>query len=108
MAYWDHILSDVVTVAPFTGTNASGDPSFGAQVTYPARVEHGLLLFRTPDGNEVQSTHVVVTSTEIDRRSRVWLPGDDTADTAEARHAVDVRKAPQPTPGGSTLYETRF
>jgi hypothetical protein len=103
-----HLLTDTITVSAFTGVNASGDPTFGAQSTKLARVEAGYSRIIDINGNERQSTHTVVTESAIGIEDRVWLPGDDTADTQEGKRPVAIIKASIPGSGGYTLFETRF
>lgn len=99
-----HLLVDTVTVAAVTGVGNTGDPTFGAQSTLPARVENKSRLIPGTDGNDLKANHVIITETEIDRRSKVWLPGDSTGDANAARRILDVRKSS--TPDSFTLYET--
>jgi hypothetical protein len=107
MGRWEHILTDTVTVAAVTGIAAgapAGDLSFGAQTTMPGRVEHKVKTLVGPDGNEVQADHVIVTESEITRGSKVWVPGDDTADANAGRRVIATQKASTPG-GGDTLFE---
>lgn len=58
------MLPSSVTVAPKTGTNASGtgEPVTGAAVAYPAYIVQRNVMIRTPDNREVVSGTQVYTS----------------------------------------------
>lgn len=104
----DEWLIHTITVAPMTGRNAAGDPTFGPQVPVLARVESGKILsLNGALGNVLQATHVAVTKVPINVNDRVWLPGDSTADTSQARRPLSIRNAPIKN-GSFTLYETYF
>jgi hypothetical protein len=98
-----HLLTDTITVAPRSGRSATGDRTFGAQATYSARVETTSRLVVGSDGNERQADHAIVTNQDIGRDSRVWLPGDNTANDDEGRRIITYKTAS--TPGGFTFWE---
>jgi hypothetical protein len=102
----DAWLIHTVTVAAATGRSGSGDPTYGSQSTVPARVEKNVRL-RIGEQNDMADVHVIVTKTQINISSRVWLPGDDTSATAAARRPLAIKNAPTKD-GGFTLYETYF
>lgn len=104
MGRFTHLLTDTVTIAAETGRSSYGDPTFGSQTTIAARVEAVDKLVIGPDGNELRAQHAVASEDEIKTTDRMWLPGDDTADTTAARRALVVRysRFPGETAG---LYE---
>lgn len=103
-----HLLTQTITVAPYTGRSGfGGDPTFGTQVELPCREEKKLQIIRDTEGKEKQSNTTLVTETEIDERSRVWLTGANTSDDNAASRVIGRGSAPIPG-DGYTLYETFF
>ena len=101
-----HLLVDTVMVADLNGRTMSGDPEFGAQRAVRCRLEDKNDLVVDPDGNELNSGHVMVTEEPINRRSRIWLPGTDTTDPNAGKRPINTVRAA--TPAGYNLYETRL
>jgi len=99
-----HIMPDTVTYATWSTGNNSGDPSWGSQSTADARVEFGSFKTRNAQGVEVDAQARIFTETDIPRKARVWLPGDDTAKGNEARKVTRRVEASTPD-AGLTLYE---
>jgi hypothetical protein len=89
-----------------TARSGSGDPTYGSQGTLAARVEKNVRLQVGPQ-DSMMDVHVIVTKSQINVSSRVWLPGDDTGSTAAARRPLMIKNAPTKD-GGFTLYETYF
>jgi len=85
-------MTDTITLADRTGATG-GTPSFGAQYAAAARVEASDKKILGTDGNELQAEHAIVTETEIKTTTRIWLPGDDTADNTAARRALRIKHA---------------
>lgn len=52
-------MSSVVTVAPRTGNDGYGAPTYGTAVTYKAHIGKGKHLVRTAGGQEVESEQTV-------------------------------------------------
>lgn len=98
-----HLFKDTVTIARSSGVSGAGDPTFAAQVTCSARVEHGTKLITDASGNKVEAEHWYVSTTEVGQDDRVWLPGDSTGDNNAARRPIMVKKATELL-GGITLY----
>jgi hypothetical protein len=99
-----HFLTDTITVASPIGTSAGGDLTFGSQVTMKARVEREVKEVVTADGSTVVAYHRVATEAEIPLSARVWLPGDNTADTNAAKRPLMSKRAS--TIGGYSFSET--
>lgn len=57
------LMIDTIQLAPFTGRNDYGKPTYGAQTPYRSRVVYESHNVRTSDGNEVVA------------RGRVWIAG---------------------------------
>jgi len=101
-----HLMIHTVTLASQAGVSNAGDPTYGAQAAIKARVEHKMQKFITPEGNNVQAAHRLISESEVKMGDRVWLPGDDTADVTESRRPIWVGQAE--TTGGYILYEAVF
>jgi hypothetical protein len=96
MSQLSHLLTQTVTIAPMTGVGNSGDPTYGAQVTKKARVQTGIKIVASGTENERQATHTIYLEESVGLNDRIWLPGDNTADTTAARRPIDVASSPLP------------
>ena len=97
-------MTDTVTLAASSGVSTSGDPTWSAQREIAARVVWGHDLVRQSDGTEIESSVKVATHDAVTMGDRIWLPGDDTSSTEEARKPISISHAT--LPGCSlTLYE---
>jgi hypothetical protein len=99
-----HLMTHTVTKASKSGRGNSGDPTYGAQSTIKARVEHVTKLVMNADGNEQAAHSRLISESEILLTDRVWLPGDDTAEVNESKQPIAVGHADIPDTG-YTLYE---
>jgi hypothetical protein len=97
-------LTQSVAVATVTGRNSHGDPTFGSQRTVTARVEPLVRLLRKPNGEEVYSSHSLLTDQAIAMHERIWLPGTNPADNTAARVPLEVRVTPSKV-GDFSLYQ---
>ncbi len=102
-----HLMPDTATVAPFTGRDGDGKPTFGAQVAVKGREEKKQKQVINTRGEEVTSDTQFATQTSIGVQDRVWLPGADTAKDNEARTPVALVSA-KTLQGGLTLLEVMF
>lgn len=98
------LLTRTVTYSVRTAVDNYGDPTFGSQTAIAAYVESDNDTVIGTNGEEIRSTHKIVTATEIPKDARIWLPGDSTADTDKVRRVLSTRTAQNP--GGFTVYET--
>lgn len=97
-------LVSTVYVADVSGKTAKGDPTFGAAVAVPARVEAVRRFTRNAQGQKSISSHTIYTTTAIALTSRVWLPGDSAATTQLACVPLSVEGCPDKY-GNVTLYK---
>ncbi len=100
-----HRLTQSVVFAPPTGLGANGNPTYGAQQTIAARVEYGTHFRYGRDGEQTICNEKVVTLVQIPVGSRVWIPGDNPADTTAARRPQDIVSATS-FDGSCTIFET--
>lgn len=98
-----HLLTDTITYKLKTGVGTYGDPSFGSALTTKARVEFTSKTYVDPSGNEKYSQHVLTTTVELPRGTRLWVPGASTSNDNEALEVKQIKKAN--IPGGDYLYE---
>jgi|SRR5215831_17364259 len=71
------MLHDPVTIAPYTGQDLYGSPSYGAPVTYLGRIErHFLTMLGTTGAQLVESTQIFLAEDAvIDERSQLSIEG---------------------------------
>jgi hypothetical protein len=100
-------LNDTITVAAQSSLSSYGDASFGAQSTLLGRAEEFEGLVELPNGTEQKVRWVVYSQTEIAVTSRVWLPGDNTADNTAARRPVFTERIPS-LDGTTDVWHTYF
>lgn len=87
-----HRLYETVWVAAFTGRSSTGDPTYAAAASRPARIDRETLTIRTAEGREVEVGTTVWTETPIGIADRVWLPAIDG--TAPNTSDVNAAKTP--------------
>lgn len=82
---WFDLLTQSVSVAPYASRNAYGEDSYGAAVTYRARVVGKRSKVINAAGQEVVSDQTVYlgTANAVDPRSRVTLSTADAGSTEE-------------------------
>lgn len=97
-------LTDTITVASVSSRNTRGDPVFGAQNAYPARVEPITRLTRSAQGQEAIADTRVFTTQAINLTDRIWVPGANTSDPNAARVPLSVRSSSTKAKS-YTLYE---
>ena len=71
------LFTELVSVEPWESQDEFGEPSYGASVSYPARIVHAMKLVRNDEGREVVSNaraFVNTGTTAISPKARVTLP----------------------------------
>lgn len=105
MGLFSTFFRDEIAIAPFTGFDADGNPTFSARVRTTARVEDGMSL-RRGEALDSKVEFTVATEYALKNLDRVWVapqtsppregrtfpPGYAFAD-ADSRQARDVRSA---------------
>lgn len=84
-------LRQTIYVATFTSVDGGNTPTYGTPAAVSARVVPTNGISTNAEGEEVVTTHQIVTAVEIKASDRIWLPGDATT-TANARQPVSVTK----------------
>lgn len=83
------LMPHTVKIAPFSGTDAFGNPTFGADVSYSARISGKIRLVRDATGREVVSSQTVHLGAAVlvSEQDRITLSTADVAST-EAYHVT--------------------
>ena len=97
-------LVDTVTVASVASVDSRGQPVLGSQRTVKARIEGERKILKRTNGQEAQTTHMLITADVIALTDRVWLPGASTADVTKAKVPVAVTTK-YTKAGNVTMYE---
>lgn len=92
-----------VYVANPTGISAGGDKTYGTPAPVKVRVEKEQLLVRSVNGNELQSSTQLQTTTAILQDAQLWLPGADPT-TDQPQRPIKVDETPNKR-GTEVLYE---
>ena len=76
IADWVDLMPSSVVVAPRTGVDAAGKPTFGAGVSYKARIEMRNVRSRDAQGREIVGRGIVflATTTIPGSNSKITLP----------------------------------
>lgn len=84
---------DAVTVEPWTGQDSYRKPTYGAAVTYRARVVGRRRLARDDQGQEALSTKQVwlLSDANVSPKDRVTLPAGESP---QAPPILEVRRVP--------------
>lgn len=96
-------LTQTAYVAPVTGIDAWGKPTYGAPVARKVRVESLRRMVTNAQGEESVSNHRLWSLDPIALTDRVWLPGANTA-SAEASNVPLSVAATSDKVGSRTLY----
>lgn len=102
------LLIHTINIRRVTGWSASGaNMTLGAATPVLAYVEEERRVTTEPNGNQVTTTHIIITEDEILRDDLIWLPGLDPNDLNLARKVQDVARYYDPfTSGTVDHYET--
>lgn len=97
-------LVDSITVESYTGHDAFGDPTYGAPVSYSAKIEGTSRVFAQPEGVEAQSRRKIHVDTGqgagayvIDPRDRITLPAQFWPEGFGSAKALEVKIVSGPT-----------
>lgn len=87
------LLKQTIYVATPSSMDSAGTITYGSPASRAARVELSDSFVDSSTGQERVSSHSILTESEITTDSRIWLPGDSSADATLSRHPIGVRKA---------------
>lgn len=85
----DH-FRQTISHAELTGRDQYGKPTMSAITTAPARVQPVQKIIRDAKGAEAVAAFVVFTTAALTLNSRVWFPGESTADFNRARRPLSI------------------
>lgn len=100
-------MVDTITVAPRTGADSYGMPTYGAQVTASARIEQGLRLVVNSRGADLLASSWVTTTFLINPDDKVWFNTDDPTQDQQARRPLAIKNA-ETKNTGYIIYEAYF
>lgn len=100
-------LTQTVNVAPVSGIDQYGKPTYGPPVARQVRLEQRRTMVTTGRGEEAVANHRLWCAEPINLTDRIWLPGLSTADNEAAKLALTVSSSSD-KPGARTLYKVEF
>jgi hypothetical protein len=97
------LLVQTLLIAPHTGRNAYGQPTYGADVPTPSRIERSFQTLATTTGAQVVSvtTAYVDGNAVVDESSRVTFPDGQITPLQGVKSVLDVA-------GDVHHYELKF
>lgn len=101
------LLTETITVKHKTGVAASGDPTYGSPVTFPARIERAGQRQVSTSGDQLNDTTLLFTVDTLSRSDLVWFPEDDTSSSEAAHRPVSVEQM-RDLDGVVSHYEVTF
>jgi hypothetical protein len=107
---WAHLMSTSVSVAPFTGRDGYGKPTYGTAVTYKAHISRKRELVRSAGGQQVESGQAVHLNTNaaIQPTALLTLSTGDVGSTEAAQTSPTIvavaRLSDQRGPHHTVLY----
>ena len=99
------MLTQEIVIQKAVNKDAYGEPSYNAQETLPARVENETKSWFDSSGRERITNTKIATTQLLTTRDRIWLPGTNTGNTAEALTPARVEKASVPS-GAWSVFMT--
>lgn len=87
-----------------TGVNRTGDFTFATAVNFKGRVESKEELRRTFDGEEVIASHIIYTTTPIQRHDIIFLSRADSGDVSKGLEPLAIWSTPSLN-NKETLYK---
>lgn len=86
--------AQTIYVAAISSVSSYGDPTYGTPAAVDARVEPDVREIVGVSGERMVTSYRVITEAAIAINSRIWLPGDSSADATLARHPMKVTSFP--------------
>jgi hypothetical protein len=90
------LLTDIVQIAPYTGQDGYGTPTYGTPVATPCRVEYRTQVFTNAHGQERVSRALIFFDGTVTLSIRDKLTLEDG--TSPAIERLELWKTPQGTP----------
>lgn len=102
MAWLDRWLVDTISYAEPSGISG-GDPTWGTVTTATVRLEPSRQYVQSSGGQREQASHEMMTTTDIDERSRIWIDSASTSDRNNSYRILKKVRA-RDRAGDRTLY----
>jgi hypothetical protein len=102
MNFGHRLLSTISYATPSTVSSA-GDITYSATGTMSARILYKNDIVTAPSGEQLTTSTVVETETELPVGTKVWLPGASTGDANAAKRVIQ-REYAATLDGSYTLY----
>lgn len=83
-------LKQTIYVATASSISSAGETTYGTPASRAARVVRKDIVVTGPGGEQRASSHTILTESEIALSSRIWMPGDSSADATLARVALST------------------
>ena len=97
-------MQETAYVARMTCRDGGGDPCYGEPELIKCRYEQQSREVRRPNGDALQSKHVIYTEQPVTITDMVWLPGEEPGDESTGHIILDVSRVPS-CDGSVELYE---
>lgn len=85
-------LREEITVKLPGPVDTSGDPTYSASYTITVRIERKESLLYDRYGEEVHTTHFIISEEPIFEKMRIWFPGESETDATLARIPKVIEK----------------
>ena len=102
-----HLLTDTIYIASTTGVDSDGEFTYGAAAAADAKVQPKDEESASTSGQVVRYTAELITTTQIKRGDRIWLPGEDQTNN-DLAHTPAVVQAATGIGSGATVYSTKL
>ncbi len=98
-------MNQTIYVASATGADAYGQPTWGAAASRLVTVEPSNRIVPGPQGEQLQTSTLILTDAAIGIMDRVWLPGDSASDATKARRIMLVDVIPDELSATTSHWE---
>lgn len=98
-------LTQTISVASATGADVYGQPSWGAPATRSVCVERSDKILAGANGEQLRTSHLIITTSAIGTMDRIWLPGDSSSTASLARRPMSVEPIPDELSGTTSHWE---
>ena len=85
-------LRETIAVKTETTADSYGDYSYSSGTNVAARIERHDAIVYNEAGEELKTTHRIITEAAITQRDRIWFPGDSSSTASLARTPRSIEK----------------
>ncbi len=98
-------LTATIYVASATGADVYGQPTWGTPAARLVCVERSDKILPGPNGEQLRTSHLIITDTAIGTMDRIWLTGDSSSDATKARRPMAVDPIPDELSANTSHWE---